>query len=184
MPRHTHPDSHRRRSRAELRAARERAIARRYRRAKRDGRLDHISLYPYPSRGSSRPSHHQEEAAATVDDFLQAEGYAALATAPPYARQDLHPDLLKRLPRELMCHVIGIGTGGLGQLADRDRLWRYCQGCAECKPYRYAPGWRVRIKNLVRADIEEGWLAWQDGEVYPLLRSNPAPDLKPRRGWC
>jgi hypothetical protein len=185
VPRHTHPPRRAKHDRAALRAQRDRYITRRFRRAKRDGTLDHLCLTPSIGHRNALGLAVYEAEHDRIRDELAALGVALDPSSNSITRLGVHPEILRRMPRALTRETSGFPfRGAMAAVADHDAFWRYCRGCSACKPYRHEPGYRTRVKRFDQAEIEAGLTSWDDGE--PTVAGRASANCEPRliRGWC
>jgi len=154
MPRHTHAAAKQKHSRVQTRLEREKHIEKRFVRAKRDGTLDSLSLYP---RWNFRMDKEKRQLAhgkilAELEDLLQRHGYQKQTLVKPYGAsylENLHPEILRFIPGHLRKQVWGVGLPStlMGGLSRRDTFYRYSCDCSSCIP-EGQDGYRSRQKRL------------------------------------
>ncbi len=179
MPRRSKPPEPRQRhSRAQVRAARQRAIARRARSWRdRHGAGAASAIEPKPQAPPARK--------AALEAFLEPYGREDLQFSSwRGARREFQLTAVQALPAGLARHA-GIRELGLpapGALSKRapQRPWRCC--CSACMP-RHRNGYRARVK---RSWLQLASEQIADGDASAARR--PGPPIEPRLGspgwWC
>ena len=175
MPRHTHPRPCAKHSRQHVRAQRERYIARRFATAKADA--------GFSLRFDPDPRVLADEAAAAAIRAVLAANYENPNPAAYTGGQGWpHPELVRQLPAWVL-KVTG-DAAAYGQMADRPGFWIYCTGCNCCKPYRYQPGYRARVRRTLSECIEDGLAEHADGENLDGRLVSEHRERAPVSGWC
>lgn len=153
MPRHTHPEPRAKHGRAHTRAQRDRYIERRFRRAKREGILDHVSVRSRFA-GYSSKYRGDERTHDALQAFLEENG-ALTYTWGARENWELHPNSLFRLPAgqagSLRISALP-GPATLGRLSDRLCFYKWTCNCFYCNPVAN-PSYRGRERNLWRREV-------------------------------
>lgn len=156
MPRSTRPTIKSKHDRAHVREQRERAIDRRFARAKRDGRLPAlVELSPSLGRRHATREQHYATVLAETNRFRAQMGYGPCSDrrdALAWDENEVPVEVIRSLPASLRGVTDAWHGSPIGALADRDFLGRHTQcDCSWCCPTS-SPGLRTRERAAWRRD--------------------------------